>query len=149
MVPVLVPPVQTALWAVAQQVVARGLLDSRRPSAVESALAVTCLGAAAASAGGTARRFSQRGTTWEPWAPERSSALVTDGPNAVSRNPMYVGMALVLVGTGLLSGRPATCVAAAGLVGTLTPQIRREEEALAQIFGDEWRAYTQRVRRWL
>jgi protein-S-isoprenylcysteine O-methyltransferase Ste14 len=62
---------------------------------------------------------------------------------------MYVGMTLGLVGTGLLSGRPVTTLAAAGLVATLTPQVRREEAALAELFGDEWAAYSRRVRRWL
>ena len=147
--PVLVPPVQTLLWAVAQQVVARRIAQRRRPSGAQVALAGLCIAAGAASAGGASSRFRQRGTTWEPWAPEKSSALVTDGPNAVTRNPMYVGMTLSLVATGLLSGRPATCLAAAGLMTTLTPQIRREEAALAQNFGEEWTAYARRVRRWL
>ena len=147
--PVLVPPVRTALWAAAQQVVARRILAPRRPDRLQGVLAAGCIGVAAASAGGAARRFARRRTTVHPWAPEQSSALVTDGPNAVSRNPMYVGMALVLVGTGLLSGRPVTSVAAAGLVATLTPQVRREEAALASTFGDEWTAYADRVRRWL
>lgn len=147
--PVLVPPVQTALWAVAQQVAARALGDRRPPGALQKAAGVACLATGAASAAGAVSRFSQRRTTWEPWAPEQTTALVTDGPNAVSRNPMYIGMALGLVGTGLLSGRPVTTLAAAGLMATLTPQVHREEAALAQLFGDEWTAYTRRVRRWL
>ncbi len=147
--PVLVPPVQTALWAVAQQVAARALGHHTPPGALQKAAGVACLATGAASAAGALRQFSRRRTTWEPWAPEQSTALVTDGPNSVSRNPMYVGMALGLVGTGLLSGRPVTTLAAAGLVATLTPQVRREEAALAQLFGGEWAAYARRVRRWL
>ena len=147
--PALVPPVQTALWAAAQHSVARSVGDRRRPSRLEKGVAAMCFTAGAASAAGAARRVSERGPTWEPWAPEKSSALVTDGPNAVSRNPMYVGMALVLVGSGLLSGRPWTALAAAGLMATLTPQIQREEAALAELFGDDYTAYTRRVRRWL
>ncbi len=146
---VLVPPVQTALWAAAQHVVARRLGGRRRPSGPEKALAAACLAAGAACAGLTGRRFRERGTTFEPWAPETSSALVTDGPNAVSRNPMYVGMALAVVASGLLSGRPVTCLAAGGLVATLTPQVRREEAALAELFGDDYAAYQRRVRRWV
>jgi len=148
-VPVLVPPVQTLLWAVGQHVVARGLLERRRPGRLAKGLAVASLAAGAASAGGASSRFRERGTTWEPWAPEKSSALVTDGPNALTRNPMYVGMALVLVASGLLSGRPWTALAAGGLTATLTPQVEREEAALARLFGEEWTAYNQRVRRWL
>jgi len=148
-VTVLVPPVQTALWAAAQHVVARGLLERRRPSRLQKGLALACLVTGAASAGGASRRFRERGTTWEPWAPEKSSALVTDGPNAVTRNPMYVGMALVVVASGLLSGRPWTALAAGGLMTTLTPQVEREETALARTFGDDWTAYSHHVRRWL
>jgi len=148
-VPVPVPPVQTALWALAQHAVARGLLERRRPGRLAKGLAVACFAAGAASAGGASSRFRERGTTWEPWAPETSTALVTDGPNAVTRNPMYVGMALVLVGSGLLSGRPWTALAAGGLVATLTPQVQREEAALAGLFGEEWTAYSRRVRRWV
>ena len=147
--PVLVPPVQTALWAAAQQVAARSLSHRRRPGRLETVAGLACVVAGGATAAGALTRFNERRTTWEPWAPEQSSALVTDGPNAVSRNPMYLGMALGLVGTGLLSGRPATCLAAVGLMTTLTPQIRREETALAWRFGEDWTAYTQRVRRWL
>ena len=62
---------------------------------------------------------------------------------------MYAGMALVLVGSGLLSGRPWTALAAGGLAATLTPQIEREEAALAGLFGEEWTAYARRVRRWV
>lgn len=147
--PVLVPPLQTLLWAVAQRVVARSLPRRVRPSGLQAAAGAVCVAAGVASATGALVRFSRDRTTWEPWAPEETSALVTDGPNAFSRNPMYAGMALGLVGTGLLGGRPATCLAAAGLLATLTPQVRREETALGQLFGEEWTAYTRRVRRWL
>ncbi|WP_432476966.1 methyltransferase family protein [Nocardioides sp. GXQ0305] len=147
--PVLVPPVQTALWAAAQHVVARRVLEPRRPGRLAKGLAVACFAGGAASAAGASSRFRQRGTTWEPWAPERSTALVTDGPNAVTRNPMYVGMTLVVVGSGLLSGRPWTALAAGGLMTTLTPQVEREEAALARLFGEEWTAYSSRVRRWV
>ena len=146
--PVLVPPVQTALWVAAQQVAARAL-GRRQPSGLERVAGAACIATGVAGAAGALARFSRRRTTWEPWAPERSTSLVTDGPNAVSRNPMYVGMALGLVGTGLLSGRPATSLAAGGLMATLTPQIRREEATLGQLFGDEWATYSRRVRRWL
>jgi protein-S-isoprenylcysteine O-methyltransferase Ste14 len=62
---------------------------------------------------------------------------------------MYVGMTLVVVGSGLLSGRPWTALAAGGLMATLTPQVEREEAALARLFGEEWTAYSSRVRRWV
>lgn len=115
----LIPPLQTAPWLAAQQ------------------------------AAGSLRRFLAVGTTWHPHRPSAATRLVTDGPNAVTRNPMYLAMTLGLAGTGLLSGRSWTAVAAAGLATTLTPQIEREEAALAELFGAQWRAYTTRVPRWL
>jgi protein-S-isoprenylcysteine O-methyltransferase Ste14 len=87
----------------------------------------------------------------DPTRPERASALVTTGIYSVTRNPMYVGMLLVLVAWGLF------LASAAGLI--LAPvafalyldrvQIPREERALANAFGDGYRAYASRVRRWL
>ena len=146
---VLIPPVQTALWLAAQQWAARR--GDRTPSAASPALRVAGAALLAVSAAGGAdalRRFLARGTTWHPWD-LRSTHLVTDGPNAVSRNPMYAGMALGLVGTGFLTGRPWPALAAAGFVATVTPQVRREEAALARLFGAQWDDYARRVRRWV
>ena len=146
---VLIPPVQLALWLGAQQLVAR---RSPRPPAASGARRVVggvALAAAAAGGADALRRFLSRGTTWHPWDLDGATHLVTDGPNRVSRNPMYAGMALGLAGTGLLTGRPWSALAAAGFVATVTPQVRREEAALEAIFGDAWRAYARRVRRWV
>lgn len=142
------PPVQTALWLAAQQATAHVL--GRRPRGpVATAAGVALLGTAAVGGLDSLRRFVQRDTTWHPWEPEAATLLVTDGPNAVTRNPMYVAMALGLVATGLLSGRPWTSAAAFGLMATLTPQITREEAAMQKLFGAQWNAYTARVPRWL
>lgn len=139
---------QTGLWLAAQQLAVR-IAGRRRPRPLTAALGAGCLVAGGGLAGQSFVSFRRLGTTWHPWAPEETTALVTDGANAITRNPMYAGMALVLVGSGLLSGRPWSALAAAGLMAALTPQIRREEAALAEIFGDEWTAYTRRVRRWI
>lgn len=145
---VLIPPVQTALWLGAQQWAARRW--GRAPASPVLRVVGGVLVAGAAAGGADAvRRFVTRGTTWHPWDLDHSTHLVTDGPNAVSRNPMYAGLALGLVGTGLLTGRPWPALAGAGLMATVTPQIRREEAALERRFGDEYRAYARRVRRWV
>lgn len=142
------PAVHAAGWLVAQQVVAR-VVGCRRPGLVVRSVGVALVGTAAAVGVDALARFVRRGTTWEPWSPEQASALVTEGPNAFTRNPMYLAMAVGLVGTGLLSGVPWTAAAAQGLMTTLTPQVRREEDALADRFGAEWEAYRSRVPRWL
>lgn len=147
----IIPPVQTALWLAAQQLAARlGPGSDRRRVTAGTAAAGGLLISIAGAAGLDALcRFLTRGTTWHPHRPQAATVLVTDGPNAITRNPMYLAMVLGLVGTGLLSGRPWTAVAAVGLAATLTPQIEREEAALAELFGDEWRTYSARVPRWL
>lgn len=141
------PPVQAILWLAAQQASA-GILGRRHPGPVATTVGAALIGTAGIVGLDTLRRFVRRGTTWHPWQPESASHLVTDGPNAYSRNPMYAAMALGLVGAGLLSGRSWTAAAALGLMTTLTPQIEREEQALDTLFGAHWRAYTARVPRW-
>lgn len=92
--------------------------------------------------------FELMGTTHKPW--ETPSALVTNGPMGISRNPMYLGMALIIAGVGWLL--VSTSVMLSGLVFVLIIQkyfIIPEEEALNRLFGDEYLDYCSRVRRWL
>lgn len=145
---ILIPPVQTALWLGAQQWAAHRW-DSGRRSAALRVTGGVLLAVSAAGGVDALRRFLVKGTTWHPWTLGESTHLVTDGPNAISRNPMYAGMALGLVGTGLLTGRLWPGLAGVGLLATLTPQVRREEESLAATFGTQWDAYASRVRRWV
>lgn len=152
-VQVFIPPVQAALWLAAQQAMARlgaPQLGRRGRGSRGLRRAGGVLVATAAGFGGSSlRAYVARGTTWHPWNPHHAELLITDGPNAVSRNPMYVALATGLVGTGLASRRPWTALAGLGLVATLTPQVRREERALASVFGPDYDRYRARVRPWL
>lgn len=81
---------------------------------------------------------------------EPQSDLVTDGPFALSRNPLYLGGNLFMfLGAALVLG--STGGVALTLVGLIPTNlmIRREERQLEARFGDAWRAYASRVRRWL
>ena len=79
-----------------------------------------------------------------------SEALVTDGPFAFSRNPIYVGNLLIMAGVGLLGGTLWPLVLVPVLALALTwLAIAREEAHLAQRFPDAWQTYRARVRRWL
>ena len=92
--------------------------------------------------------FRRRATTTDPdGAP---AALVSDGPYRLSRNPMYAGGVLILLGFAVLLGS-ALPFLVPPLYGALAASdfVPREERKLAAAFGDEWRAYTARVRRWL
>jgi protein-S-isoprenylcysteine O-methyltransferase Ste14 len=96
---------------------------------------------------GSARGFSGK-TTLRP--DETPGVLVTQGFHRYSRNPMYVGMLISLVGAFVM-------------LGSLTPLlviplffwcirslfIAYEEQALERRFGEEYRAYKARVRRFL
>lgn len=144
----LIPPVQGALWLTVQQAAAR-VGGRRAPGPLAAAAGAGLVVCGAGLGVSSLRLFVSRGTTWHPWHPERASSLVTDGPSAWTRNPMYVGIATGLAGTGLASGRPWTALAAAGLLATLTPQVRREEAALASVFGSDWHDYAARTPRWL
>ena len=77
-------------------------------------------------------------------------ALITSGPYRFSRNPLYLGgNVFVFFGAALLLGLPAALVLTILHLPLVNRVIRREEKQLAQDFGSEWRAYRNRVRRWL
>ncbi len=84
-------------------------------------------------------------------APHRAvSSLVTTGPFRLSRNPMYTGHAISMLGAALWSGSCWPLILAPvslNLVYRLV--VRPEEQYLADRFGDEYNAYCTHVRRWL
>ena len=76
--------------------------------------------------------------------------LVTDGPNALTRNPMYVGMAGVLTAHALVRRGWLPVLPLAAFVAVIDrTQIRPEEAALRELFGEKYDAYCARVPRWL
>lgn len=92
--------------------------------------------------------FRRRGTEVRPWLP--TAVLVDAGPYAFTRNPMYLGMALIYLGVGMAFASVGTLILLLPLVAIIQTQvIAREERYLAAKFGDSYRAYCRRVRRWL
>jgi len=91
--------------------------------------------------------FARAGTPVPTRAPSR--VLVTTGINAVSRNPIYTAMFLIYLGAGVLANSawvialfvPLALIIRYGVVA-------REEIYLERKFGDDYRAYKARVRRW-
>lgn len=101
----------------------------------------------AASVLWSAGLFRRQQTTRNPYG--EASVLTTQGLYRFSRNPMYLGMLLSLLGLALLLG-DALDFAGPLVFGWLTTrQIRKEEAALERIFGADYRDYKARVRRWL
>ena len=82
--------------------------------------------------------------------PSKASQLVTAGVFRVSRNPMYLGMTLLLIGLALWLGSASPWLIPPLFVIIITvAQIIPEEHALGQVFGEPYAAYRRRVRRWV
>ncbi|MGH8237557.1 MAG: methyltransferase family protein [Steroidobacteraceae bacterium] len=95
-----------------------------------------------------ARMFDRAGTPVRPF--ERSTALVTRGLYRYTRNPMYLGLTLILIGVWLLLGTASALVPIAVFIWIIQEGfIRGEERFLDEIFGEEYRGYKSRVRRWI
>jgi protein-S-isoprenylcysteine O-methyltransferase Ste14 len=131
------------------------LLDRRFPGEAFDGIAFWprfLTGFAVALAGGALavaaeRRFKAAGTNVAPWRP--SLALASDGIYGRLRNPMYVGLMLLVAGIGL-------ALASVWTIGLLVPMaltlhygvVLREERYLEIKFGEEYRRYKARVPRW-
>lgn len=139
------PVVLLSSSAAAQHLLARrhqGGKPGRAAGAVVAGASVALLGA-------SVLRFRRRDTSIDPITVTKVSALVTDGPHAYSRNPMYVGMAGLLAAHALMRGSWAAALPVAGYVLAIDRmQIPAEEAALADRFGDDFAAYRARVPRW-
>ena len=94
------------------------------------------------------RKLSKMKTTFIPdGKPEK---LVKDGPFRFSRNPIYLGMLLILVGVSIsLQSFSSLMISIVfGLIINFT-WIKHEEKKLEDIFDSEWEEYSKRTRRWL
>jgi protein-S-isoprenylcysteine O-methyltransferase Ste14 len=113
-----------------------------------AALGLALAGGALALGG--MREFRRARTTADPRAPARARTLVTSGVYGLTRNPMYLGLLLALLGWAAYLGNAAT------LLGPLLWalwlgrfQIAPEERILRERFGEHYTRYAARVRRWL
>ncbi|HRO29612.1 isoprenylcysteine carboxylmethyltransferase family protein [Citricoccus sp.] len=142
-----IPPPLLALSAAALQRIlpagaTAGPLRRAAAQTVATASAVTMIGASA--------QFLVYRTTVDPREPERASTLVTSGPNVVTRNPMYLGMAGLLAAHAIRRGRWAAWVPVAAFVMLMDrTQIPAEERALRERFGAAYEDYCAAVPRWL
>lgn len=77
-------------------------------------------------------------------------AMITDGPYRLSRNPIYAGMLLIITGLAFAMGSLTPFLVVTLLFGLLRDLfVVPEERIMEEEFGDQWRDYTKRVRRWL
>jgi protein-S-isoprenylcysteine O-methyltransferase Ste14 len=94
--------------------------------------------------------FRKAKTTILPHCPEKATHLVVTGMYRYSRNPMYVGGTLLLLALAILLDDALALLPVPFYAVWLNYfQIIPEERALEQLFGDEYREYKSRVRRWI
>lgn len=111
-------------------------------------LAVLPIGAGAALIAAALGLFRKASTRPEPWRP--ATTLVTEGLYRFTRNPMYLGMAVLYVGLALVLDSPVAFLLLVPVVSVIhCGVIAREERYLAQRFGDTYRRYKAKVRPWL
>lgn len=94
------------------------------------------------------RRFRKAGTNVRPWEP--TTTIVDTGPYRFTRNPMYLGLTGLYVGIGLIVGSLWFAVLFPPLIIVMQRGvILREEVYLARKFGEPYRSYKAKVRRWI
>jgi protein-S-isoprenylcysteine O-methyltransferase Ste14 len=94
--------------------------------------------------------FRKASTTVDPRFPENASHIVSSGIYRFTRNPMYLGMLVLLIAWMALLSNVGTVVVPALFALYITRwQIVPEERALADKFGAEYEGYCKSVRRWL
>jgi protein-S-isoprenylcysteine O-methyltransferase Ste14 len=144
------PPAVGALIALGMwSASARGPRWELAPAFLWMAVVVLVL-AGLAFDGAALLAFRAARTTINPLKPERVSALVTGGVYRVSRNPMYVGMALFLTAWAVYLSALLPLAGVVVFVAYITRfQIQPEEQVLLEVFGDDYAHYAACVRRWL
>tara|TARA_R110002072_G_scaffold172728_1_gene326960 strand:- start:43007 stop:43474 length:468 start_codon:yes stop_codon:yes gene_type:complete len=94
--------------------------------------------------------FYKHKTTVNPLKPETASVLVIQGVYQYSRNPMYLGMASLLMAWCFWLGNPLNFIIFGLFIAYMnTFQIAVEEQALEKIFGVEFKRYKNKVRPWI
>lgn len=89
-------------------------------------------------------------TTINPLRPETSSNLIIVGIYKFTRNPMYLGLAIILTAWAVYLSNLLMLVYVTAFIGYITRfQIQPEERALDTLFGDDFASYKRQVRRWI
>lgn len=131
-----------AMWLVAAPV------ETRPAWHLLAAVLLAGTGVAIALAG--VLQFRHAGTTVDPRVPHKAQTLVVAGVFRYTRNPMYVGMLLVLCGWAVALGSTLAALACPAFFLWIDRlQIPFEERHISARFGDAYLSYCQQVRRWL
>ena len=135
----------TAVGVVFQRFVPLRAGGARALGVAVGALAIVAGAALIAWAMGLFRRTGQDPRPWMP-----SPSMIVEGPYRRTRNPMYVGMTLMQLGTGFAANDLwISLLAGVSLYGVHHLAVLPEEAYLTERFGDAYRAYRASVRRYL
>ena len=134
------------IWAISKAIPTTPMLTEQQSLLAAVILLITGFGFAISGM----VSFRAASTTVKPLQPDQASALVTSGVYRITRNPMYIGLATVLIGWSTFLGAPLGLVGVVGFMAYIQHfQIIPEEQALVRLFGAEFEAYQASVRRWL
>ena len=127
---------------------ASGLTGDDSPARLQLAIALAVASGLVAAAAFAS--FWRARTTIDPLHPARATSLVTHGVFRLSRNPMYLSMLMLLAAYALRMGGVVLWAGPLGYALYVTRfQIVPEDRALEARFGEAYRAYRRRTRRWL
>jgi len=94
------------------------------------------------------QEFKIAGTTIKPW--EKPTHLVSGGVFKLTRNPMYLGMAFILISVAFFFSSIAPLATALLFIIIITKKyIKMEEQNMLEQFGNDYLIYKKKVRRWL
>ena len=97
-----------------------------------------------------AKQFKAANTTINPTKPETASVLVSNGVFSYSRNPMYLGMLIIIIGFSIIHNLIAIIVfMPLWIIYMINFQIIPEEEAMKILFEEEFLNYSKKTRRWI
>lgn len=144
------PPLVAVICAILMWAFARALPQFSFTFSVQDFAAIVLGIIGAAFAGVAITGFGAAKTTVSPLKPEKASTLVTNGIYDLTRNPMYLGLAIMLAGLAVKIGNPSNILLIAGFVMYINEfQIKPEENALRQKFGAAFEEYCRQTRRWI
>lgn len=124
------------------------LLDIPLFTRISAAIIFSLAGGGFSLAGVISFRLAK--TTVNPMKPETATSLVSSGIYRVTRNPMYVGLLLVLLAWAIYLSSAWALLGPVGFVLYISRfQIAPEERVLSTLFGSGYTAYQSKVRRWL
>ena len=144
------PPIQALLSAIMMWLISRYFLHANFSFFGTSVFALVVLVVAVIIIIMSINKFRKIRTTISPLNPSKTSSLIISGIYRFTRNPMYLGLFLMLLSIALfLKNFISFLILPLFILSITKNQILPEEEALGNIFGAEYKNYKKKVRRWI